>query len=116
LPWCAFGALQRYVQCLRASGLVGSSHQANGTPQIIVVSLECFPIEAIWEVFDPDNPLDPSEYHCGVDIHKFFLGNAIPNIITDIFIMVLPLPYILKLHLRVSQKVALFGIFVVGTL
>ncbi|KAL3964995.1 hypothetical protein ACCO45_001999 [Purpureocillium lilacinum] len=86
-----------------------------GVAKIIVVSLECFPIEAIWEVFDPDNPLDPSEYHCGVDIHKFFLGNAIPNIITDIFIMVLPLPYILKLHLRVSQKVALFGIFVVGT-
>ena len=84
--------------------------------QILVTSLQCFPIQAFWQAYDPVNPMKPGEFFCGVDVHKFFLGNAIPNIITDILIIIVPLPYILRLHLRVSQKVALVGIFVVGIL
>ena len=53
---------------------------------------------------------------CRVDDYKFFLGNAIPNILTDVFLMALPLPYIWRLNRPTSQKVALGGIFVLGGL
>jgi hypothetical protein len=66
--------------------------------------------------FDPDNPLPPSQYHCGVNDNKFFYGNAIPNIVTDIAMLMLPVPYIYTLQLRSGQKLALAGIFLVGLL
>lgn len=55
-----------------------------------------------------------SEYHCGVDQMPFFYGNAIPTIITDVLLMILPLPYVWRLHLPAGGKVALSGIFLVG--
>ncbi|KAJ6439443.1 integral membrane protein [Purpureocillium lavendulum] len=69
---------------------------------------------AWWQRFDPDDPLPPSEYTCGVDSRKFFYGNAIPTIVTDILMLALPTPYIWNLHLPRGQKFALAGIFLVG--
>lgn len=49
-------------------------------------------------------------------MHKFFIGNAIPNITTDLFIMFLPLPYIWKMTIPWEQKVAITGTFMLGLL
>ncbi|KAL3959678.1 hypothetical protein ACCO45_004795 [Purpureocillium lilacinum] len=64
----------------------------------------------------PRQPLPPSAYTCGVDSRKFFYGNAIPTIVTDILMLALPTPYIWHLHLPRGQKLALAGIFLVGIL
>jgi hypothetical protein len=84
--------------------------------QILVTSFQCLPISAFWERFDPVNPMPASEYTCGVDVHTFFKANAIPNIVTDVFILLLPLPYIWTLQLCRAQKVAITSIFIVGLL
>ncbi|KAJ0122137.1 hypothetical protein J7T55_002649 [Diaporthe amygdali] len=80
---------------------------------IVVILLQCQPISAFWARFDV-NPPDPSEYNCGVNLHQFFLGNSIPNILTDISLIVVPTPFIWKLSLLHSQKIAILGIFAVG--
>lgn len=54
--------------------------------------------------------------NCIVDDYAFFVGIAVPNIITDVALLVLPLPYIWRLHRAKSQKIALVGIFMLGSL
>lgn len=46
----------------------------------------------------------------------FFLGQSIPNIITDFAILLIPLPILWKLQMRVSKKTFLVIIFLVGYL
>lgn len=38
------------------------------------------------------------------------------NIVTDIIVLVLPIPYILKLQMRTARKVAIIGILLLGSL
>lgn len=85
-------------------------------PQVLVTLLQCRPINAWWDRFDPVHPMPRSQYHCGVESTKFFYGNAIPTIVTDILMLVLPAPYIWNLQLPGGQKLALVGIFLVGLL
>jgi hypothetical protein len=84
--------------------------------QILVTLFQCQPTHAFWSRFDPVNPLPPSEYNCGIEDTKFFYGNAIPTIVTDVLMLLLPIPYIYSLQLRKGQKWALAGIFLVGLL
>ncbi|KAI1262793.1 hypothetical protein F5Y18DRAFT_438608 [Xylariaceae sp. FL1019] len=81
---------------------------------LLVPVLQCFPAKAFWERFDPDHPLPASEYTCPVNAADFFLANAIPNMITDAAIVLLPIPYVLTLKLRTAQRVGLLGIFLLG--
>ena len=77
------------------------------TCQCITV-FECTPIHFFWTG-------TPSTGHC-VHIRAYFIGQAIPNIITDLLIMALPLPPIWKLNLPRRQKFALSGVFLLGCL
>ncbi|KAL7926751.1 hypothetical protein ACQKWADRAFT_328433 [Trichoderma austrokoningii] len=81
---------------------------------IVLTILQCQPVTAWWERFNPTDPLQPKHYKCAVDSVKFFYGDAIPTIVTDLLILQFPLPYIGKLGLPKAQKWALGGVFVVG--
>jgi hypothetical protein len=82
----------------------------------LVTLLQCQPTYAWWARFDPDNPLPKTEYACNINPTKFFYGNAIPTIVTDILMLILPVPYIWNLKLPRQQKMAVIGVFVVGIL
>lgn len=49
-----------------------------------------------------------------IDTLDYFLGVQVPNMILDLIIMILPLPYLWNLHITLSQKIALSGIFILG--
>ncbi|PNP47022.1 hypothetical protein THARTR1_10527 [Trichoderma harzianum] len=83
---------------------------------ILTSVFQCVPISALWQQFDPVHPTDPSTFTCGVDIHKLFIGKTVPHIITDILILLFPVPYIWGLHLRMSQKIATACVFMLGIL
>lgn len=53
---------------------------------------------------------------CAVNVYAFFIGNAIPNIVTDWALLLFPIPYIWRLHQSRAQKVALCGVFGLGSL
>ena len=76
--------------------------------KIFMTIFQCKPVSGFW------NRTKPAI--CNVDSRKFFIGNAIPNILTDVALMVLPLPYIWQLNRSKSQKIALAGVFLLGGL
>ncbi|OJJ70086.1 hypothetical protein ASPBRDRAFT_45416 [Aspergillus brasiliensis CBS 101740] len=77
-----------------------------GLGVIFTTIFQCVPTYGFWDKSIPS--------HCGVSVSEFFIGNSVPNIITDWALLLLPMPYIWKLHRNASQKVALSGVFILG--
>ena len=78
--------------------------------QIAIISgytWECRPIQKAWDTMVPGT--------C-IDMKKMWLGNAIPNILTDIVIIIIPLPLVWKLHLPRFHRFLLCGVFLTGAL
>jgi hypothetical protein len=65
------------------------------------------PLAGFWDVTIP--------HHC-IDQIRFELVAAMMNIVVDFVIMVLPLPTIWSLQLPKRQKLALSGVYMLGTL
>ncbi|KAF7184404.1 hypothetical protein CNMCM7691_005224 [Aspergillus felis] len=79
-----------------------------GLGVIFTTIFQCLPVRGFW-----DKSLDP---HCGVNVNQFFIGNAVPNIITDWALLILPMPYIWRLQRNTTQKIAISSVFVLGGL
>jgi hypothetical protein len=75
---------------------------------VVVSLLSCQPISARW------NP-DLFSSHCNSAQH-FWVRVDIPNIITDVAMLVLPLPLVWRLQIDLRQRIALCGIFQLGSL
>lgn len=69
----------------------------------------CTPINWFWDH-------EPVTGHCPADIQKIFYVQVIPNIATDLMLLALPMPLIWRLQLPKAQKLALIGIFLLGSL
>lgn len=66
---------------------------------------QCSPVSKTW---------NPNLNGKCVDIIKLFVGNAIPNIVTDFAIIIAPIPMIFKLRIAYAQKIALCVVFLMG--
>jgi hypothetical protein len=69
--------------------------------------LICLPIKRNWDPLEPAN--------CGKRIY-FWEAYAILHVITDVFILMLPLPLLNTLPLPRVQKVVLMAVFCLGFL
>ena len=67
----------------------------------------CIPVSSSW------NPALPG--HCG---NRYLLNiiDPIPWILTDFAILICPLPMVRKLQIPTRQKIALAGLFLIGSL
>ena len=65
----------------------------------------CVPIHKSWDLQTPGFCLSHG---------PIFLATAIPNILIDFLLLVLPMPMIWRLHLDTGRKVALLGVFAAG--
>ena len=75
---------------------------------IFVVSLACRPFEYNWNKSIPGGQcINQSLY--------YIIGSAF-NVATDVAILFLPLPVIWRLQLKLSQKLQLSGVFLLGSL
>jgi hypothetical protein len=74
---------------------------------IVTALAACHPMSANW------NPAPPA----GACINKepLYLWSAFPNFITDLAMLILPLPIIWKLHTKTEAKVGLTLTFLVGS-
>lgn len=70
----------------------------------------------MWARFDPDNPLPAGSYNCRIGQKKFLLFNAVPTLITDILLLVLPIPYTWGLQLPRVKKIGIIATFCLGSL
>ncbi|KAK4504020.1 hypothetical protein PRZ48_004935 [Zasmidium cellare] len=73
----------------------------------VATLLQCQPIDKFWNY--------QKEGHC-LNIIALFEGSAIPNVIIDVIILLLPQPILWKLRMSMSNKIALCGIFLLGAL
>ena len=81
----------------------------SGTIANTIVSLAaCKPFKANYDTTVPG--------HKCVDKEAFFVWTSLPNIITDVIMLVLPLPIVWRLNNTKRIKVALTFTFVVGSL
>lgn len=75
---------------------------------VLVSVLSCTPAKFDWDSTKHNG-------HC-IGASGFILRNSIPNIATDVAILLLPLPVIWKLQLPIRKKVAVTVIFSLGIL
>lgn len=73
----------------------------------ITAGLTCIPVQKMW--------MPQIEGTC-INLPAFYYGVQIPNILTDIYIILIPTHEILKLDLPIGQKISLIGIFGLATL
>jgi hypothetical protein len=69
----------------------------------------CVPTRAIWDKTITDAI-------CNIDSDKFFLGTITTHFLMDVAILVLPIVPVFQLHLRLQQKFAIVGFFLLGTM
>lgn len=86
------------VHALNALWLVGI---------IFSVIFECTPIEKVWNSSLPGR-CDNSR--------TLWLGSGIPSLILDVFILVLPVPMLLRLQMSPSRKLLAVGVIILGYL
>jgi hypothetical protein len=69
----------------------------------------CVPTRAIWDETITDAV-------CNIDGDKFFLATITTHFLLDVVILVLPIVPVFKLRLRLQQKLAIVGFFLLGTM
>lgn len=74
---------------------------------VAVCVFQCNPIPKAWNQSLPG--------HC-IDLKASFVGNAIPNIATDIAILALPVGQVWHLQVNLTQKISLLFMFLLGSL
>jgi hypothetical protein len=74
----------------------------------VATALQCIPLEYQWNKDIPGGKC--------FDVPLFWKSLSIPNIVTDVIILVLPIPTILRLRLSTPQKIGLFTVFLSGSM
>ncbi|KAI2777041.1 integral membrane protein [Daldinia loculata] len=77
-----------------------------GLAVLFLTLLQCIPTRGIW-----DKTIEAS---CNVDSQKFLFAISIPNILVDVTILILPIPYVMHLNVTKSQKRAVITLFLLG--
>ncbi|KAM0415857.1 hypothetical protein ACHAPT_013168 [Fusarium lateritium] len=69
----------------------------------------CFPVQAYWDKTIPHAV-------CRIQDTEFFFSTVLTHFLMDLAILVLPIIEVFKLRLRIGQKIAVAGLFVVGSI
>ncbi|KAH9869189.1 hypothetical protein IAQ61_006394 [Plenodomus lingam] len=71
------------------------------------VIFSCLPVHAAWDVTITNAKCIP--------IRSIYLGGSIPNVILDLVVVLMPLPYVWRLQAPLAQRLILAGMFILGT-
>ena len=70
-----------------------------------VATFNCTPVEKYWNTELPGT--------C-IDTYYGFLGASIPNFVTDVLLLLLPLPVLWRLHIPSRSKIGIILVFLCG--
>ncbi len=73
---------------------------------VICFPLQCIPLAKVW------TPTLPGR--C-MDVTRLLLSTVITTIVLDLAVFLLPIPILLRLQMSVTRKLALCGVFLMGT-
>jgi hypothetical protein len=74
---------------------------------MMCVIFNCVPVQAAWDITILDKKC--------IEVRSIYLGGSVPNVILDIIIVFMPMPYVCRLHAPLGQRLVLAGMFVLGT-
>ncbi|KAF4459630.1 integral membrane [Fusarium albosuccineum] len=77
--------------------------------RILVVNLQCIPIQALWDKSIKDA-------QCNIKESTFFFSTVLTHVIIDCMILTLPAVEVGRMHLPTGQKIAVIALFMFGTL
>lgn len=97
-PTREFKLAAKVITCIVSAWLIAT---------ILVSIFSCNPVRGFW-THEAGSKCINSEH--------FYIANAVPNIITDAFILILPLRMVWGLHTSKWERVALTFIFMLGSL
>ncbi len=80
---------------------------AHGISTVLAATFECTPVSYLW-----DRTIGG---HC-FDAVAFYRLASLPNIITDVFMLCLPMPMIWRLKLSTARKISLTFVFLTGSM
>lgn len=75
---------------------------------IVTGCVICRPFAMNWDQTIPGG-------HCGNQVQSFTITGVL-NLITDLVVLLLPMPYLVKLQMRLYKKLVLIAVFSVGLL
>lgn len=78
---------------------------------VVTILAGCRPLTYFWQQYT-----DPEVNGFCIDIPNFFYGNGIAAMLIDVIILCVPIPIILGLQMPASQKLAVIGILLLGSL
>ncbi|KAL2863974.1 uncharacterized protein BJX67DRAFT_229130 [Aspergillus lucknowensis] len=88
--------------------VVGAIVLAHGIGVLFAAIFQCSPVQFAWDKNIPGGSC--------FDQQAFYRYVSPPNILTDLLILIMPLPFVWKLHTRLTQKLALTFVFILGGL
>ena len=74
---------------------------------VMVCLFECLPVKAVWT---------PTVKGKCIDVLPFYYGSAGSSIVLDFILLVIPVPFLWRLHMDWSHKLALLVTFLLGYL
>ena len=77
----------------------------------VALIFQCSPVSAFWSNYE--FLILP---YCMPALLKFYLGITVSDFITDVLIVILPIPVLWKLKLPLRTRIATVGIFLLGAL
>lgn len=75
---------------------------------LLMVVFQCSPVSGFW-----DKQISAK---CSLTDHDIFFAQSGPNILTDVALLLLPVPYVWRLQRTTSQKIALAVTFLLGSI
>ncbi|MCJ1307713.1 hypothetical protein MMC25_001361 [Agyrium rufum] len=97
-----------HVQSMKIPLFVTAALVAVWMVAIFVVAIfSCWPIHGFWE-------LTLANRKC-INTEQFYLAQSVYSIITDLMILILPMPIVWNLQISRGQKIGITSIFLVGT-
>ncbi|KAJ5489791.1 hypothetical protein N7539_004681, partial [Penicillium diatomitis] len=90
------------------AGIVGAIVLCHGIGVFFAAIFQCSPVQFAWDKEIPGGSCFNQQ--------AFYRYVSPPNILTDVLILVMPLPFVWRLHTRLTQKLALTGVFILGGL
>ncbi|KAF2832046.1 hypothetical protein CC86DRAFT_85348 [Ophiobolus disseminans] len=74
---------------------------------LLCVVFNCVPVRAAWDI-------TLTTAKC-IPIRSIYLGGSVPNVFLDLVLVLMPLPYVMRLHAPLAQRFMLAGMFALGT-
>jgi hypothetical protein len=105
--YCQVFEVPRYRRAIAGTGVIVI---LQGLISVILAFSICRPFRYFWT-----QVVDVNDRTCG-DVMLFYKSYSIPSLVTDVVMLVLPWPILLRLQMRISEKIGLILTFLAASL